>query len=169
MPEDIREFYRLWDQAQAKTDSQIVQSIESTPNLSSTVPATAQDFYYAYNSDQQSLLVEKDEEPYKIVKSANPISPENVGPDSALKPAWVNKDYLKNVVKLKNRLFDVENEMAALMGTMEGVFGEKNEKMQKLSNAAAALKVVIDEMSDGLGLEYEAEGSLWKTRKKSNK
>ena len=115
----------------------------------------SQDAYFDYLDAAEELLAEE--------KTPNPVYPDSVGPDSKIPdPVWVDDDLLKEVERLRERMFKVENEVAR-MGqgkkwtekTFTGTEGNS------LMDEIKSMRQQLDKVSSQLGVRNEP--SPWQT------
>jgi len=91
------------------------------------------------------------------------VYPDSVGEDGVNpKPAWVNKDLLKEVESLKNRLFKVENAVAR-MGQGKKWSAKPIKEDSRLMSEIKALRNRIEKVSSQLGIKDEP--SPWQIKR----
>lgn len=133
---DLDDWMSMWDEMCKKPRQEV-----------SVVPAVLdQNEYYTYLE-----LADND------LRVPNPVYPDSVGPDQeAPYPVWTDPDLLKDLEDLKNKLFAVENKLAAKMGG-DGKWaeGDHNPDDSKLAKEIRDLKERIGKLSDKLGIENE--------------
>ena len=157
--QDLEMWGQMWDEMQGEPEASVSHPQErmklgdylrqdlDTPTQSS------QDIYYNYNQDQ--LLQEEE-------TVQNPVYPDSKGPDHESPEAvWVTENLVKEVEDLKEKLFSVENRLAAQMGG-NGKWVEKahNPDHGKLMKEIDSLKKRIEKASSSLGIKDEP--SPWK-------
>jgi len=144
----------MWDEAQEKGIHPEVEPVKRYGEVPDT--GKAQDFYYQYLDDalgvEPEVLTEE-----KELRTPNPVYPDSAGPDCATTPpVWVSEDLLKEVQKLKDKLFDVENRLAKEMGGGEKWLEKAhNPDQKKTLSEIDSLKKRIEELSSTLGTEHE--------------
>lgn len=87
----------------------------------------------------------------------NPIYTDTNGPDSDLEPEWVKEDLLKEVERLKTKLFSLENSLAT-MGQKKKVLEKplnSTDSDQKLFDEIKKMRDSIEKVSNQLGLKEE--------------
>lgn len=149
---DVDEWMSMWAEVQHK---RIHPGMESVKPRQFSGVEKPQDSYYDF-MELEELLQEQ--------KTPNPVYPDSAGPDhETTKPVWVSEDLLKEVEKLKQRLFEVENRVAQMggkkwtespqtSGTEKNVFGE-----------IESLKKQIEKVSSTLGIKDEP--SPWEVKR----
>lgn len=146
---ELDDWLEMWSQASKEGTVKDEPKVEH-PGLSSDGDTeTTQDLYFDYLDSE--LLQEEEQH------IANPIYPDSVGPDAFnTPPVWANEDVLKEIQTLKDKLFDVENKLAAKMG------GDKKwqEKAYisedgKLMAEIESLRKQVEKISSVIGIENE--------------
>jgi len=155
----------MWDEIQEKgihPDPESPKPVQrpadkSVQRPADETPGTAQDYYYGYLDDEQELLQED--------KTPNPVYPDSIGPDyTTTPPVWASEELLKEVEKLKDTLFDVENRLASQMGgDKKWVEKAHHPDDKKLMSEIESLRKRIEKVSSQLGIENEP--SPWETKR----
>jgi hypothetical protein len=157
MRADLDYWQSMWDEMESGEVHPPAQS--PNPQVDPGAPNTAQDVYYDF------LDAEHGEDPELLQEdtSQNPVYPDSQGPDHATTAAvWVTEDLVKEIEELKDKLFKVENKMAAQMGGGEKwVEKAHNPDHGKLMSEIESLKKRIEKVSSNLGVKDEP--SPWKT------
>lgn len=137
----------MWDEAEKEGLIPSLKKEVPTLNPVSDKPTTPQDDYYTH----LDLLQEMEH------KIPNPIYPDSVGPDyTNTDPKWVNENLLKEVEKLKVKLFDVENKLASQMGgNKKWVEKAHIPEDKKLMSEIESIRKKVEELSSRLGIENE--------------
>lgn len=122
------------------------------------------DIFYDYMQDGQDEEPELIQEDHKI---PNPVYPDSVGPDhTTTPPVWVNEEKLmKEIQALKDKMFDLENQIAQLGGSED--WQEKalvRKTPTEISKKMEDLKEKIERTSSQLGIEDEPSPWVVKER-----
>lgn len=138
----------MWDEAEKEGVHPRPEEVKKSELISGE---TAQDDYYDYLDGEPELLQEEDHH------IPNPVYPDSVGPDHlTTEPVWVSEDLLKEVESLKNKLYKVENELAAKMGGgKKWVEKAHNPEDQKLMSEIESMRKRLEKVSSSLGIKEE--------------
>lgn len=135
----------LWDDMRSQEPSK--PKIEPAP-YSAGATSSAQDCYYDYLDSDPELLQE--------AKTPNPVYPDSVGPDcDAPNPVWAEDDLVKEIVKLKERLFQVGNEVAKMGIDPKNPDQVVSKQDNKLMSEVESIRKQIEKISSQLGIKEE--------------
>lgn len=191
---DFKSDLEMWMDVWADCEKEQMHPQPERPKPAAYSPeaqhTTAQDTYYDY-LDHEELLSEmrkpakpaqpqrrpavrpaarpaarpQARRPLQEGKSMNPVYPDSVGPDNeGPKPAWVNENLVKEVEKLKNKLFAVENKLARMGQGKSWTEKVVNDDGKALMSEIRSIKQRLDRVSSHLGIQDEP--SPWQTPKR---
>lgn len=144
---DLELWMDIWDEQQKEMPP--AEKLTPRSPVADSIDTT-QDIYYDYLDNQ---LISETSDP----KLVNPIYTDTNGPDSDLEPEWVKEDLLKEVERLKTKLFSLENSLAT-MGQKKKVLEKplnSTDSDQKLFDEIKKMRDSIEKVSNQLGLKEE--------------
>lgn len=154
----------MWDEVQEKGIHPDIEPVKSTsPDEPFALDSKAQDYYYDYLGSNYDI---EDDEPQVLQedKSPNPVYPDSVGPDhTTTSPVWASDELLKEVEKLKDQLFDVENRMAKMGGDEKWSEKVHHPDDKKVMGEVESLRKRLEKVSSQLGIEHEP--SPWEIKR----
>jgi hypothetical protein len=158
--QEIDDWANMWDEMQDDGIHPAIEKPKPSAFASQVLGDAPADSYYDYLDGQEDLLSEEE-----IVTTQNPVRMDTVGADNKQpEPAWVREDLLDEIQKMKDRLFQMENELARMgqgkKHSEKPVETDDKKSMSKLES----LRKQIDKLSDELGIENDP--SPYKIKKK---
>ena len=148
----------MWDEVQEKGIHPDIEPLKPTDSDEPfALGSKVQDYYYD-NLGVDHDPVENDEL-IQEEKIPNPAYPDSVGADhTTTPPVWASEELLKEVEKLKDQLFDVENRMAKMGGDEKWPEKASDTDDKKVMSEIESLRKRIEKVSNRLGVEHEPVG-----------
>lgn len=152
----------MWDEMQDKGVHPSIEKPKPSPFAAGILGDNPSDSYYDFLDGQDDLLSEEEQ----VVITQNPVRMDTVGSDNEQpKPAWVSEDLLDEIEKMKNRLFELENQ-AARMGqgkefSEKPVTSDEKKFMSKFEN----IRKDIERISNELGVKNDPSPYKLKVKK----
>lgn len=147
---EIDQWADIWDEMQKDS---VHPNPEPPENIGDTkfVDDNPRDDYFS-GMFSQELFTEEE-------KTPNPVRVDTKGPDNKKpEPVWVSEDLLPEIEKLKDRLFNLENEMASLKGSKKietPVHMDLDMSKDNLSKKISSIRDEIEKVSSQLGIKNE--------------
>ena len=157
---EFEDWIDMWDEAEKQNIHPKNQYGGQEPLNQDFNPNDHHDVYYTYvqglmndeygdeYGDVQAPINEAD------IKTANPVFPDTGGSDQDHpEPAWVNSQFLKDIEDIKNRLFEVENQLASRMGGGDKWTHQHHDQKDKdLMSKIDGLRKEMEQTSNDLGM-----------------
>lgn len=160
---DIEDWAEMWDEMQESSPE--FEDIDPSLSYSTTDPDLSDPYYQSMDLElfQEGESTETPDVigPDQTVNDqpANPLYPTTTGPDSAgTPPVWLDNKILIEIEEIQNKMFDLENKIAASMGG-DGEWVEKSLEpdFQKYLTEMKKLRKKLEELSSKVGLEKGCE------------
>jgi len=149
---EIDQWVDIWDEMQKKSVHPEPEKLVDKTDKSDFVDDNPRDDYFSGVFSQELFT----EEEYKV---PNPVRVDTKGPDNKKPdPVWVSEDLLPEIEKLKDRLFNLENEMASLKSnkkTETPVHMDLDMSKDDLSKKISSIRDEIEKVSSQLGIKNE--------------
>jgi hypothetical protein len=162
--QDIDKWADMWDEMQDKCIHPDLEKPKLSAFASSVLEDKPSDSYYDYLETEEELFSEEKD----VITTQNPVRMDTVGPDQEYPdPSWNKEDFLNEIEKLKNRLFDLENKLARMGQGKKFSETPINVNDKKLIKKIENIKDQINSLSNELGVKDDP--SPYKVKKRPKK